>query len=78
MSGTRECLPMATNLGRLPYREPSRAWAGHGNGTGCQLCLEPIESHEIEYEIELDEEGAEPLVLHMHVECYLEWASAGG
>lgn len=71
------CAPWSKNAAResrLPYRPPSRAWAGHGSGRSCHLCRQPIDPHQIEYEVELLE-AAQPLVLYLHVGCYHQWAS---
>jgi hypothetical protein len=73
---------------RLPYRAPARAWAGTGSGVVCALCRKAIQPTEIEYELELTAddplhhdaglaaEAAGPLILHMHIACYQEWASS--
>jgi hypothetical protein len=55
-----------------PYRKPLRTWAGHGTGAVCDRCREPIQAHEIEYEIELA--GSEARSLRFHFSCYRNWA----
>ncbi|HTT02968.1 MAG TPA: hypothetical protein VMG11_12865 [Steroidobacteraceae bacterium] len=79
MGGTRELLrPIAEQQSEtIPYRQPRRAWAGHGTGTLCNLCQQPIEATQIEYEIECQvelESGPTNEVLYMHLDCYHDWA----
>ena len=74
MGGTRECSVEAAAA--VPYRQPRRAWAGHGTGTLCDICQLAIEANQIEYEVELQGEADE--VLYMHLHCYQHWAAHGG
>jgi hypothetical protein len=78
MGGT-ECIQSRTGGGLrgTPYRRPHRTWAGQGTGALCDLCSHPIQSHEIEYEIELRVERLQR-VLYLHVQCYREWATQSG
>lgn len=65
------------------YRKPLRTWAGHGTGAQCNGCGEAIQSHDIEYEIELPTQDEQrPLrfqpsnngrSLHFHLGCYKNW-----
>ena len=55
----------------MQYRVPLRTWAGHGTGATCSGCGCTIQAHEIEYEIELPQEGAG--TLHFHFVCYRNW-----
>jgi len=69
----------------MPYPKPLRTWAGHGTGANCHGCGAAIQSHEIEYEIELPgpggrEERALPYQsshdgpsLRFHFACYRNW-----
>jgi hypothetical protein len=63
-----------TSIQGLPYRKPRRTWAGRGTGTGCDLCGRPIQSHQIEYEIELYGAAPDDLV-HLHLDCFQHWAT---
>jgi hypothetical protein len=57
----------------LQRREPLRTWAGHGTGVTCNGCGEPIQAHEIEYEVEMPAGGDVPS-LNFHLACYRVWA----
>jgi hypothetical protein len=59
----------------VPYRKPHRTWAGYGSGAGCDWCRRAIESNQIEYEVELAA-GPAPRVLHLHRQCFQDWAVA--
>jgi hypothetical protein len=90
VSAMHGCLwtPTTRSELRLPYRAPARAWAGAGSGVVCALCRKVIQSNEIEYELELTtdpqlhrdaglpSEATQPLILHMHIACYQEWAGS--
>jgi hypothetical protein len=52
----------------LAARAPLRTWAGQGTGQKCHLCGRPIESGEIEYEVE--NAGKR---LHFHFRCQQAW-----
>jgi len=58
----------------MRQREPLRTWAGHGTGVTCSGCGEPIQAHEIEYEVEMPAGGAAP-TLNFHLACYRSWAN---
>ena len=53
-------------------REPLRTWAGHGTGVICNGCGEPIQAHEIEYEVEMPP-GSDVPALNFHLACYRTW-----
>ncbi|MGH8229553.1 MAG: hypothetical protein ACREU3_16905 [Steroidobacteraceae bacterium] len=57
----------------VSYRKPGRTWAGHGSGELCDLCHRPIESDQVEYEVELSAGAGSP-VLNLHLDCYERWA----
>ncbi len=59
----------------VPYQKPRRTWAGHGSGGLCDLCHQPIEADQIEYEVELPADARVP-VLNMHLGCYERWSSS--
>jgi len=61
----------------MRQREPLRTWAGHGTGVMCSGCGEPIQAHEIEYEVEMPAGGAAP-TLNFHLACYRTWAGRNG
>jgi len=60
----------------VPYQKPARTWAGRGSGAFCDLCQQPIEADQIEYEVELPPEAQAP-VLNFHLACYEKWSSTG-
>jgi hypothetical protein len=57
----------ASSAGKRP-----RAWAGRGQGASCDLCKQPIEADQIEYELELADD---PRVrnVKLHFQCYEQW-----
>jgi len=55
--------------GQLPWLSPSRAWAGSGSGALCMLCEVPIDSAQIEYEVEW-KDGLDIQLLRFHELCY--------
>jgi len=57
--------------GRLPVHLPDRINAGHGSGSTCTACDQPISTGDIEYDIEDPRNGIARLSLHL--ECYLLW-----
>jgi hypothetical protein len=60
----------------LRQREPLRTWAGRGTGVTCNGCGEPIQAHEIEYEVEMPA-GSETPTLNFHLMCYRNWTGRG-
>ena len=60
----------------LRQREPLRTWAGHGTGVMCNGCGEPIQAHEIEYEVEMPAGSAAPTLI-FHLLCYRNWTGRG-
>lgn len=53
----------------LPPRGEGRIYGGHGQGNPCALCGHPVDSSQIEYEIEWSSaEG--PRRSHFHLACY--------
>jgi hypothetical protein len=55
--------------GRLPRMSTARTWAGNGSGAVCVLCESPIDTGQIEYEVEWRQAiGTE--VLRFHELCY--------
>lgn len=61
----------------VPYFKPCRTWAGHGSGTRCDLCGQPIDSDQIEYEVEPAPDAGDP-VLNLHLACYETWSAPTG
>ena len=57
---------------QVPYTKPQRTWAGHGSGGPCDLCGEPIDPQQIEYEVELSEDACVS-VLNLHLSCFEVW-----
>jgi len=54
------------------YEKPARTWAGHGKGTSCDHCHQPIETDQVEYEIELAVDR-HPRIVTVHLACYDQW-----
>ena len=63
---------MSLRTGSETQQEPLRTWAGHGTGVRCNGCGEPIQAHEIEYEVEMPA-GSEAATLNFHLACYRNW-----
>lgn len=56
--------------GGLPVTFPHFVHAGYGSGRICRLCREPIERHQVEYEVTDDRDGR-PFSLHLA--CHAIW-----
>ena len=56
--------------GRLPVMSAHAVFAGYGSGTGCHLCGQPIERHQVEYEVR-DARNARSLSFHLT--CHAAW-----
>jgi hypothetical protein len=59
-------------MGELPCSQPHQMWGGKGNGERCVLCLAPVESNEIGFELEF---AASQSVKHIHQRCFSVWDS---
>jgi len=57
--------------GLLPLHLPDRIIAGHGSGSKCTACDQPVNADEIEYDVEDPRNDAARL--NLHLECYLVW-----
>jgi len=53
--------------------ESLRTWAGHGTGAICNGCGQPVQAHEIEYEVEMPA-GSDVPALNFHLMCYRNWS----
>ncbi|HEX4025004.1 MAG TPA: hypothetical protein VHX52_09930 [Steroidobacteraceae bacterium] len=60
--------------GELPCNPSRRMWGSRGTGAPCSLCGRPIRIEEVEYEIEVPDEGKEQ-VLRFHLACHSIWHS---
>jgi hypothetical protein len=58
--------------GLLPPASTPHAWAGPGSGATCVLCEFPIETGQIEYEVEWQAD-ADIQLLRFHELCYRLW-----
>lgn len=56
--------------GRLPILFPDTLHAGYGTGTTCDLCGQPIERHQIDYEVTDRRNGRS---LSLHLACHAIW-----
>jgi hypothetical protein len=54
---------------RLPSTVARRFFAGLGTGRQCACCDQSISEPDIEYELEIPEQGSWP----MHIHCYKAW-----
>jgi hypothetical protein len=53
--------------------KPLRTWAGRGGqGSRCEVCRQPIEAAQVEYELELETHGR-VWTVKLHVDCYEQW-----
>jgi hypothetical protein len=55
---------------RLPIMRPAQIYAGHGSGTPCCVCDQPIERAKMEYEIPGPDAATR---LKFHFACYVIW-----
>jgi hypothetical protein len=58
----------AVASGRLPSSIPKTMWGGMGTGCTCSVCLTPIDSEQVETEIQ--ELGQ---TYHLHLQCMAVW-----
>ena len=67
----------AIRSGKLPPTRPDRRFGGPGNGTECAVCGEPVERHQMGFEIEFNRHGVAPGLdrYHLHPRCYAAWDS---
>lgn len=61
--------------GELPCPPAARTWGSHGSGAPCSLCAQPIQAHEIEYEVATvdSRESAEGRTVRFHLRCHAAW-----
>jgi hypothetical protein len=58
--------------GQLPRQAPLRMWGGRGSGEFCDLCDQPIQRDEVEYEVEANMDHS-VLTLRFHIVCQSAW-----
>ena len=67
----QEHIAQRISEGRLPVTLPEHSEvAGHGSGSKCDACDQPITSHQVEYDVEDPEHGTR---LMLHFGCHLLW-----
>ena len=68
----REKARQAIETGKLPGRHPDRTWGGPGAGSCCTICGAPIQSDEVELEIEFarGSDGVGFDKHHVHFRCF--------
>ncbi len=68
----REKARQAIAAGELPGRRPDRTWGGPGAGSYCTICSAPVQSDEVELEIEFarGDNGAGFDKHHVHFRCF--------
>ena len=61
--------------GKLPSRRPDRTWGGPGVGASCTVCELPVQSSEMEFEIQFARDGDNPGLdkYHVHIRCFAAW-----
>ena len=71
----REKAQSVIQAGVLPTRRPDRVWGGPGVGADCTICGVPVRPDENEFEIEYvrGENGTEPALYHLHIDCFAAW-----
>ena len=64
----------AIRAGRLPGARPLRTWAGMGEGAACSLCALPIQTEEVEIELEFGD-ASKPSAgeFRVHAHCFEAW-----
>lgn len=75
MGAARKTQDAEAQFMSVPYQKPTRTWAGRGTGSFCDLCHQPIEADQVEYEVELPPDSQVP-VLNLHLACYEKWCSS--
>jgi hypothetical protein len=61
--------------GRLPRRDPDRAWGTNGAGAPCAICGQPITPDHVRYTIQFDHDhwGAGWDRFQLHLRCFAAW-----
>jgi hypothetical protein len=61
--------------GKLPHRRPDGTWGGPGFGAACAVCDLPVETDQMELEIEFAHDGDYPGLdtYHVHIRCFAAW-----
>jgi hypothetical protein len=54
--------------GRLPRKQPTTTWVGHGSGKVCDGCGAEVSSSTLEHEYEF-----EKALIRLHAECAKIW-----
>ena len=68
----REKAREALRARTLPTRGADRMWGGRGEGAECSICNLPVQSDELEFELEYI--LADGLAKHhVHVHCFTAW-----
>jgi len=64
--------------GTLPRAKAVRTWGGLGTGQPCALCDTPIDSHEPEFELQVDLSAPASQAVRFHRECHAIWDTVRG
>lgn len=63
----------ALEIGKLPHSKPKRMWGGPGSGAPCSICVEPVMTQELGFELEFHEEQTGDGNHHVHLRCFAAW-----
>jgi hypothetical protein len=70
----RERARQKMRRGTLPSDSEARVWAGPGLGLPCDVCDQPIERDDLEYELEFATDPARPpQAYRFHRRCHAAW-----
>ena len=67
----RKRIRQMLETGAIPCEEADKVWAGHGSGSHCAACGDPIAPADIEYEVDLRSGPT----LRLHRACHEIWRS---
>jgi len=65
----------AIRNGRVPRRDPDRAWGTNGAGAPCAICGRPITPDHVRYTIQFDHGGRSAGLdrFQLHLRCFAAW-----
>ena len=72
-SALREQVIAKLTSNELPIAAEHKIFAGYGHNEVCDCCDLPIQQRDVLYEVEVQQERSEPIVLAMHRLCFNVW-----
>jgi hypothetical protein len=66
----RDVIRRKLDDGALPTKPPNKMYAGHGSGTTCGACGDPIRPDQVEYELNYPDETR---TFRLHLSCAGLW-----